>query len=357
MAFDGDPYRTLGLARGASLDEVKRAYRRLAKANHPDAVGQRGAAPASWRSRRPTSSWSEGSGGAPASGRAIGAVGRARPAGLRGRPGPGRGHPTSVRRPGASRRSPDARPGRRRSGIPALTSAGGHRRTPVRPDQVGGTAARQGDARLDLVRRRRRRAGRAGLERRQLVRDDQRDVLDDQPEGVRRSAQARAGVPGACPAGVGRPVRRDARRAPASAAPDREHGPPPGSADRRPPGPVGGRRGPVPTPRPPADRRTEPTDEPVPDPAQAMATLARALTDPRTGRPFAVGSIRAVARLAAHRARPRLAARRADRLRPVRRHLRSGGRPADPVDPGSGAGRPAPASAGWRRWRPAPRSG
>ena len=39
MAFDGDPYRTLGLARGASLDEVKRAYRRLAKAHHPDAAG------------------------------------------------------------------------------------------------------------------------------------------------------------------------------------------------------------------------------------------------------------------------------------------------------------------------------
>jgi hypothetical protein len=39
MAFDTDPYRALGLARGASLDEVKRAYRRLAKANHPDAAG------------------------------------------------------------------------------------------------------------------------------------------------------------------------------------------------------------------------------------------------------------------------------------------------------------------------------
>jgi len=34
-----DPYRTLGLERGASLDEVKRAYRRLVKANHPDAAG------------------------------------------------------------------------------------------------------------------------------------------------------------------------------------------------------------------------------------------------------------------------------------------------------------------------------
>ncbi len=40
MATNADPYRTLGLARGASLDEVKRAYRRLAKANHPDAAGE-----------------------------------------------------------------------------------------------------------------------------------------------------------------------------------------------------------------------------------------------------------------------------------------------------------------------------
>jgi len=35
-----DPYRTLGLSRGASLDEIKRAYRQLAKENHPDAAGQ-----------------------------------------------------------------------------------------------------------------------------------------------------------------------------------------------------------------------------------------------------------------------------------------------------------------------------
>ncbi len=39
MALHGDPYRILGLARGASLDEVKRAYRRLAKEHHPDAAG------------------------------------------------------------------------------------------------------------------------------------------------------------------------------------------------------------------------------------------------------------------------------------------------------------------------------
>ncbi len=40
MAPDSDPYRTLGLTRDATLDEVRRAYRRLAKANHPDAAGE-----------------------------------------------------------------------------------------------------------------------------------------------------------------------------------------------------------------------------------------------------------------------------------------------------------------------------
>ena len=39
MAIDPDPYRTLGLARGASRDEIRRAYRRLAKIHHPDAAG------------------------------------------------------------------------------------------------------------------------------------------------------------------------------------------------------------------------------------------------------------------------------------------------------------------------------
>src|SRR4051812_42478654 len=40
MAAGGDPWRTLGLAPGATLDEVRRAYRRLAKVNHPDAAGE-----------------------------------------------------------------------------------------------------------------------------------------------------------------------------------------------------------------------------------------------------------------------------------------------------------------------------
>jgi hypothetical protein len=39
VTHSGDPYRILGLGPGASLDDVKRAYRRLAKQWHPDAAG------------------------------------------------------------------------------------------------------------------------------------------------------------------------------------------------------------------------------------------------------------------------------------------------------------------------------
>src|SRR5690349_24851008 len=35
-----DPYRTLGLLPGAPMAEVKKAYRRLAKAYHPDSAGE-----------------------------------------------------------------------------------------------------------------------------------------------------------------------------------------------------------------------------------------------------------------------------------------------------------------------------
>ena len=41
MTFQGDPYRTLGIVAGASLNEIRSAYRRLAKQYHPDAAGDR----------------------------------------------------------------------------------------------------------------------------------------------------------------------------------------------------------------------------------------------------------------------------------------------------------------------------
>src|SRR5439155_20131773 len=40
MASSADPWRILGLAPGATQDEIRRAYRRLAKINHPDAAGE-----------------------------------------------------------------------------------------------------------------------------------------------------------------------------------------------------------------------------------------------------------------------------------------------------------------------------
>jgi Meckel syndrome type 1 protein len=41
VANEPDPYRTLGLSPGASVDDIRRAYRRLAKANHPDSAGEK----------------------------------------------------------------------------------------------------------------------------------------------------------------------------------------------------------------------------------------------------------------------------------------------------------------------------
>ena len=41
MTPQPDPYRTLGVAPGASVNEIRSAYRRLAKQYHPDAAGDR----------------------------------------------------------------------------------------------------------------------------------------------------------------------------------------------------------------------------------------------------------------------------------------------------------------------------
>jgi curved DNA-binding protein CbpA len=41
MSIEPDPYRVLGLSRGASAEDIRRAYRRLVKENHPDSAGEK----------------------------------------------------------------------------------------------------------------------------------------------------------------------------------------------------------------------------------------------------------------------------------------------------------------------------
>ena len=177
MALDPDPYRTLGLKRGATLDEVKRAYRRLAKINHPDAAGEAAlprflaiqaayeqlAGPAPGTGRRPASAprrpWDAeadktrrayGGRGRNAPPRGAGAGGGASPgkggaAGTDGTDGatggsapPGEGSGGWTRRTGSTGRTggPSARPGRRRTYEPrpdsgtAGTPPGGKARAP-----------------------------------------------------------------------------------------------------------------------------------------------------------------------------------------------------------------------------------
>ena len=138
MALDADPYRTLGLARGASREEVKRAYRALAKVHHPDAAGEKalprflaiqaayeqlidGSIPPRGRgsaaARKP---WEADDDRSDATRRAYGA----RPRGPR--PSPGAGGP----RPGADRARPGAdgpRPGASTGGSPGGARASGSR--------------------------------------------------------------------------------------------------------------------------------------------------------------------------------------------------------------------------------------
>ncbi len=113
MTANADPWRTLGLNPGASLDEIRRAYRRLAKANHPDTAGETAvprflaiqaayeqlAGPATRRrpgsrpgrtSTPPTEPWRADPDRARASGRADGRRPGARPTSTRG---PGVGTP------------------------------------------------------------------------------------------------------------------------------------------------------------------------------------------------------------------------------------------------------------------------
>ena len=125
MAPDADPYRTLGLSRDATLDEVRRAYRRLAKANHPDAAGEaalprflaiqaaydliagpegRGLRPGAGRPAAPRRAWDADRERTDATYRAYG--GRARRARPSGSATSGRGPSAAGERPAGTSRPP-----------------------------------------------------------------------------------------------------------------------------------------------------------------------------------------------------------------------------------------------------------
>ena len=145
MATNADPWRTLGLAPGATQDEIRRAYRRLAKLNHPDAAGD-AALP---RFLAIQAAYDQLAG--PGRVRRVGA----RPPGRPADPGPAadprepwRADPSRARASGRAdgRRTPGARPGgaaprsRSTGGGPAsgpATSAGG----PARSAGPGATGA------------------------------------------------------------------------------------------------------------------------------------------------------------------------------------------------------------------------
>lgn len=116
MALEADPYRTLGLTRGATLDEVKRAYRRLAKVNHPDAAGP-GALPRFLAIQAAYEQLAVGAGGSDVGGRGA-APSRRRPSGA----DPDRSDATRRAYGGRSR---EARPGSGPAAGTRPTGAGG----------------------------------------------------------------------------------------------------------------------------------------------------------------------------------------------------------------------------------------
>ena len=248
MSFQGDPHRTLGVAPGASLNEIKSAYRRLAKKYHPDAAGER-ALPRFLAIQAAYEQLVDGEGRLRPPGpdpAREGATGRARPGtpGARG----GRGVAGDARR--AVRRAV------RRAALEGAGAAGGsevppervtprasrHAGEPERPvpgahglgrasgpaGPASGRAHRpgravprearsaQGHPGIHHLRRGRRDSARPGVGRRRLVRTVLRDVLDAQPARVRGSPQARAGVPRAPRPGAA--ARERGRRTPSDAS-------------------------------------------------------------------------------------------------------------------------------------------
>jgi curved DNA-binding protein CbpA len=170
MAPETDPYAVLGLARGASLGDVKRAYRRLAKINHPDAAGERNVArflaiqrayeqlaeglDPSGSARRPTGPrrpWEADPDRAASTRRAYGSRGRrssrgspsgtADRAGSRGPEGGTSGRAYGPRPPGgtagAEQDSTSERGGSQPKATPGSTSYDGVDATPFEPDWRG----------------------------------------------------------------------------------------------------------------------------------------------------------------------------------------------------------------------------
>lgn len=99
MSPTADPWTTLGLSPGASADDVRRAYRRLAKANHPDAAGE-AALP---RFLAIQAAYEQ----------LVGPAARRRPARPGARPGPGDPWRADTDRARASGRADGRRPGAR----------------------------------------------------------------------------------------------------------------------------------------------------------------------------------------------------------------------------------------------------
>jgi curved DNA-binding protein CbpA len=129
MARPLDPYRTLELPRDATLDEVKTAYRRLAKQYHPDSAGER-AVPRFLAVQAAYEALTEGPGKLRS---VIG--GRSRPA------------PSSSTRPSTGRtRGTGADPWAARSGGSGPRATRGAGATPGSPGPRSGARASQGAA-------------------------------------------------------------------------------------------------------------------------------------------------------------------------------------------------------------------
>ena len=323
MAQEADPYRTLGLSRGATADEVKLAYRRLAKANHPDAAGpsalprflaiqaayeqlNHGAAADVKRRRtgpRSSRPWETGPDPNNATRRAYGGRARSTPPGARGAPPDstgGAGTDTTTGATGATRRSGRARTSEARSGPPRSAGSTG-RAGPAgdpsaRPDDRPSTKATFGSTSYD------------GAEGGPFEPDwggaswygttsgtywtlNPKEYADPRKHGpeyqarARRAARTRAGAdaPDAAALGGDGPDATG-EPAPSGGSADPTHTTstwwdstagatgPPGAA-----GPTGPMAGPP--------QREERDDRPPPDLGRAAADIVHALTDDRFGGP------------------------------------------------------------------------